>query len=727
MKPIIKVSIPNTPHHAFDYYAKDHLPLPSLGARVWVPFRQQQRMGVVVDIEPPQPHRPNIKDIDVIIDNDPIIPQELLNLCHWVSRYYQAPLSAVLLLALPKKYRINDNDNIPKEHYYQLTKTKEETLALLPTHAPRQHQLVDFFLNHNAPISKKTIVQEGFSTAFLNAFLTKNILIQQSKDALPKPYLGSQQQPLLPNDEQGTAIATISESLHHYRAFLLQGITGSGKTEVYLQIIANVLATGRQVLILVPEIGLTPQLLARFRERFCEPMAIIHSGLNDTERQQAWHWAKNEDVKLVIGTRAAIFTPMPALGLIVIDEEHDASLKQTEGVRYSARDTALMRAHLNNIPIILGSATPSLESMHNATIGKYTLLRLQKKALNQVPLHYQIVDIRNQSLQQGLAATTIATIKKHLESKNQILVFINRRGYAPVVLCHHCGWMADCHACDAHLTWHKNKSQLICHHCGVIQNTPATCPQCRGQELLPIGWGTQRIHEYLSTIFPDTHVLRIDRDEIQKKGALDASLTLIHDGQAEIIVGTQLLAKGHHFPRLTLVVVLDTDNGFYNQDYRATERLGQLLTQVAGRAGRAEMPGHVIIQTHIPQHPLLNLLIQQGYDAFADALLKARSDAHWPPYHYLAILRAEDKIPANVLRFLHAIKEEGQRLPIQVLGPAPAPLARKAHIHRMQLLIKSSSRKQLQEALITLRTWITTQRTYRNMRWNIDVDPLDLS
>jgi primosomal protein N' (replication factor Y) len=544
---------------------------------------------------------------------------------------------------------------------------------------------------------------------------------------LPSPKVQNNEEALQLNEEQAQALASLSARLEGYHCSLLQGVTGSGKTEVYLQLVAKVLAAKAQVLVLVPEIGLTPQLLARFHARFNTSMVVIHSNLNESERQIAWQLASDNLAKLVIGTRAAVFTPMPSLGLIIIDEEHDASLKQMEGVRYSARDTALMRAYLAKIPIVLGSATPSLESMYNCTQTKYSLLRLNQKALSTTPLHYQLVDLRSVQLQEGLATTSLKTIEAHLSRGNQVLVFINRRGFAPVLLCHQCGWMADCKHCDCHLTLHRKSGRLICHHCGLARSIPDSCQSCAGRELLPIGVGTERIQTFLQAQFPKTSLLRIDRDEVRKKNALDEHLEQISRGEAQLIVGTQMLAKGHHFPRLSLVVVLDTDAGFHNQDFRSLERLGQLLTQVSGRAGRAEHAGQVLIQTHLPDNPLLNLLIQRGYEAFAKALLIMRQQAELPPFHYLALIRAQDKVPSKVLEFLHKAKAYLANEGIKVLGPAPAPLARKASQYRMQLLIKSPSRMLLQQALTKLRNWLTINKLDNNLRWNVDVDPMDLS
>ncbi len=650
-----QVSIFNTHRDFFDYMADDVEPC--IGARVWVPFRNQIKLGIVVGMQT-HPSAPRaLKSISSVVDAVPLMTSDMLMLAFWVRDYYQSPLSEVLTLFLPKRHRLAKDVPALKE--------QKEKAVLLP--------------------------------------------------------------PLVLNAEQSDALEKIRARLNHYHCFLLYGVTGSGKTEVYLQLIADVLAQGKQVLVLVPEIGLTPQLIARFSQRFSARMVVIHSSVSETKRQQAWSLAQHQQAQLVLGTRSAIFTPMPDLGLIIIDEEHDASLKQIEGVRYSARDTALIRAYRANVPIVLGSATPSLESLHNSQIGKYTLLQLQQKAVSQTPLHYHIVDIRNQKLQQGLSTTALHLIDEQLQQGNQVLVFINRRGYSPVLLCHHCGWMADCKACDTHFTLHREDKRLICHHCGISRPMLAFCPQCKGGELVPVGAGTQRIDAYLQTYFPHTSVIRVDRDTVSRKKDMDLHLARIQSGEAQLIVGTQMLAKGHHFPRLTLVIILDTDNGFHNQDFRALEHLGQLLTQVSGRAGRESHPGQVVIQTYLPQHPLLSLLVQQGYSAFSQALLSMRQTAQLPPYAYLAMIRAQGKQAQKVLDFMHGVKQQISQEYLTVLGPAPAPLARKAGYHRMQLLLKASSRKALAAELVTLREVLDNNKLASGLRWNIDVDPIDLS
>jgi len=722
---IYEVCIPHTLRDSFDYSAGGVKA--GVGCRVWVHFRHQKRIGVIVAEKKSSNYIDKLKSIESVVDDKPLISKDLLSLCRWVSQYYQSPLSEVLSLAIPKRFRTGQKMTLPYTETYQLTCDAKKAHQLIQKKAIKQQELIDLLDSSRLPLNKKQILKQGFSTVQLNA-LKKHGLISVCKNLnWPMQKAENQKPPLSLNEEQNKAVEEISKRIDQYHCVLLHGITGSGKTEVYLQVIHKILSQGKQVLYLVPEIGLTPQLRTRFKERITHPVAVIHSGLSETERQLTWNMASEGRVKLIVGTRAAVFTPMPELGLIVIDEEHDSSLKQMDGVRYSARDTALMRAHLANIPIILGSATPSLESLQNCKTGKYHYLQLKQRALTNTPLLYHLVDIRNLPLKQGFAQKSLNVIQKHLSNGNQVLVFINRRGFAPVLLCHQCGWMADCMACDAHLTLHRNKGRLICHHCGLTQKIPHSCSFCKSSELIPIGMGTQRVHDFLQNYFPETEVLRIDRDEVRQKQAFDTHLQLITKGEVQLIVGTQMLAKGHHFPRLSLVVILDTDTGFYNQDFRAIERLGQLLIQVAGRAGRTSDPGEVLIQTHLPQHPLLNSLVQKGYHHFSEQLLEAREKGKWPPFSFLAVLRAQSKNAERLLDFLHNTKERIKNNNITVLGPAPAPLAFKANQHRMQLLIKSSSRPVLRSMLTDLRQWMEEPKNTQGIRWNLDVDPQDLS
>ena len=723
-KPLVvyQVCVLQTNRDYFNYIGTPNI---SLGSRVWVPFRQSTQLGIVIGIQTNQISRSGLKSIAAILEEEPILTTDMLQLCHWISQYYQSPLALVLRFALPKMYRQGKSIEPEIEVFYESAVTQDQGNHLLHKRAIKQRECFNY-LQQGAK-NKAQLLQEGFSATIVHSLLEKNIIKQRNEFVLPKVNESLLTDPLLLNSEQQKAVTAIVDHLHHFHCFLLHGVTGSGKTEVYFEVIAQVLAQGQQVLVLVPEIGLTPQLRQRFQARFSQPLVVIHSQMSDTERQQAWSWAYRQQVQLILGTRSALFTPMPKLGLIVIDEEHDTSLKQMEGVRYLARDAALMRASMQNVPIILGTATPALESLANVEKGKYTKITLNQKALNAYPLHYQIVDLRNQTLLHGLATQTYLSIKRHLEQNNQVMIFINRRGFSPVLLCHLCGWKANCPHCDACLTVHRSANQLLCHHCGYQQTQPARCPSCHSHELIFMGSGTQRIEEDLAAVFPKTNILRIDRDAVRHKHDWEHHLTQIETGQAQLIVGTQMLAKGHHFARLSLVVILDADYGFYDPDFRALERLGQLITQVSGRAGRGDIPGEVVIQTHVSDHPLLNTLVQSGYEVFAQALLQARREAHLPPFSHMALLRVQGKYTDKVLQSLHAIKQKLSNSGLSIMGPAPAPLAKKAGQYRMQLLFKSPSRQAIQTHLSSLREWIYSSSIMNGLQWSIDVDPLDLS
>jgi primosomal protein N' (replication factor Y) len=501
---------------------------------------------------------------------------------------------------------------------------------------------------------------------------------------------------------------------------LLDGITGSGKTEVYLRFIAEVLNAGRQVLVLVPEIALTPQTLARFEARFGDA-AVMHSNLSDNARLQAWLKVRNGEARILIGTRSAVLTPFADLGLIVVDEEHDASFKQTDGLRYSARDLAVKRARDLDIPLILGSATPSFESLHNALSGRYRHVLLTERAGGATLPEYQLIDIRGHSLDGGLSEDLIRAIGAHLEAGGQALVFLNRRGFAPSMVCGHCQWQARCPGCELPMTMHQRPPALICHHCGRRQGLPETCPDCGHNALIAVGSGTQRCEDVLSERFPDVPVYRIDRDTTRSQQRLEAQLEAIGNGQPAVLVGTQMLAKGHHFPDVTLVAVVNADGGFMSPDFRAPERTAQLIVQVAGRAGRAERAGTVIIQTYQPDSPLLTTLIRDGYRAFARQELESRAVAELPPHTPMALLRAEAVQGEDARRWLEVLA--GYLGPgLSVYGPAPALMPRVADRQRFQLMLTAASRRALHQALLPLKN---LDDTPRGVRWSLDVDPYD--
>ncbi|MGL5792031.1 MAG: primosomal protein N', partial [Plesiomonas shigelloides] len=536
--------------------------------------------------------------------------------------------------------------------------------------------------------------------------------------------------PLRLNTEQATAVAAINAQ-DGFSAWLLDGITGSGKTEVYLNVIERALSQGKQALVLVPEIGLTPQTISRFRQRFAVPVDVLHSALNDSERLAVWQRARRGESAIVIGTRSALFTPLARPGVLVIDEEHDASYKQQDGWRYHARDLAVMRAHAEQIPIILGSATPSLESLLNARQGKYHLLTLASRAGNARPAQQHVIDMRGQPVQAGLSAALLARMRQHLQKGNQVMLFLNRRGFSPALLCHECGWVAHCPRCERPYTFHQATRDLRCHQCDNQHPVPHQCPQCGSTQLVPVGVGTEQVEHTLEQLLPEFAISRIDRDSTRRKGALEQHLDDIRDGRSQILIGTQMLAKGHHFPDVTLVALLDVDGALFSADFRAAERFAQLYTQVAGRAGRAGKAGEVLLQTHQPEHPLLQTLLQNGYGAFAQQALLERQAAWLPPYTYHVLIRAEDHQsdpPAQLLTQLRTILEASPLLDSDfwLLGPAPALQSKRAGRFRWQLLLQHPSRRKLQQILAIARPAFEALPLARKVRWNIDVDPIEM-
>ncbi len=552
--------------------------------------------------------------------------------------------------------------------------------------------------------------------------------LNQAKLKPPHAPTSALSPPHVLNEAQRQAVATILEYRHTYHAFLLDGITGSGKTEVYLALIAALLSEqNKQILVLVPEISLTPQMVARFTDRFSTPIALIHSGLNDTERMRAWWQAKIHHARIVIGTRSAIFTPMPNLALIIVDEEHDPSFKQQEGLRYCARDLAILRASRLKIPIVLGSATPSFESTYHAISQKYTALKLPNRAGAATTPTFHLLDCRHIVMENGLTPTLIAMMKEHLDRQEQVMLFINRRGFAPTLLCPECGWMAHCQHCDARLTLHKNPHVLRCHHCTASHRVPTICENCKLSTLIELGDGTERIEATITQLFPNHALARLDRDTTQRKGALQQILHAIQHGEKQILIGTQMLAKGHHFPNVTLVGVLNADQGLFSVDYRACERTAQMIMQVAGRAGRAEKPGHVFIQTYHPDHPLMQLVLQNDYQQFIAMGLAERQSTTLPPFSFHVLFRAEATKRGISLQFLQQVRAHVKKpAAVFILGPVPAPMEKRAGRFRAQLLLQSVNRKALHQAVKAILNAIEDNRLTRQVRWSVDVDPVDM-
>ena len=703
-----------------------------IGSRVRVSFGSREKTGILVEITDTTTFKiEKLKNIKEILDETPLLGKLDIELLQWASDYYHYPVGEVLMSAFPILLRKGRPAKLDRELFYQLTETGKTIDQKNTGRAKKQLALINLFKNSSFPLTTTQISfqidnwHSPFKKILEKQWITEAEPIKITPSA-PKQILSSSA--FKANTEQQNAIDCVCESLDQFKAFLLEGVTGSGKTEVYMQIIQQVLISGKQVLVLLPEITLTPQLEARFRKRFAVPVAIYHSKLSNTQRLESWLKMQQGEAAILLGTRSALFTPMLRPGLIILDEEHDSSFKQQEGFRFSARDVSVVRAKTLNIPVVLGTATPSLESFNNSVRGRYQHLRLSERAGKATQPVIQLLDIRNKKMQEGFSEPLLAQISQTLEKDEQVLIFLNRRGYAPVLMCHSCGWIARCHRCDANLVVHFNEKKLRCHHCGQEQILSRQCRSCQSEELRPIGLGTERIEQALQVFFPNSRAIRLDRDTTQRKNQLEQQLQAINSGQAEIILGTQMLAKGHHFPNVTLVAMLDVDSGLFGIDYHAPEKLAQMIVQVSGRAGRAEKPGKVVLQTRKPDHPLLLTLINQGYSHFARSALAERQAAQLPPFSYQALFRvlAMDKqAPLSFLQEIADFLKSGSHKAL-VLGPVPAPMEKRAGRYHYQLLVQARHRSGLHDLLDLLMPKIETMKLAKKVRWSLDVDPVDL-
>lgn len=717
----------------FDYQASlEQFEQATIGARVEVPFRNQKLIGIIVDkVDASIPYTApyKLKSIVKLFDEPALLDTSTLSLLKWAADYYQFPIGEVILSALPTYLR-QGRDYDLFAHHWRVTDLDVETV--LSTRSTKQREIYQAVKLHKHGAAESILNLSGITTAQLKQLEEKNLLecFIEPIDFSPQPTQLAQL-PLTPNIEQDIAIHAIQTKLGQYQGFLLDGITGSGKTEVYLQVIEKALEQQKQVLVLVPEIGLTPQTIERFKARFHTDIVLMHSGLNDTQRMQAWQYAQTGKANIIIGTRLAVFCPLPRLGLIILDEEHDLSFKQQDTFRYHARDVALYRAFKQKCPIILGTATPSFESLHLVEQNKLSHLTLRQRAGEATPPSFQLLDLKVEPKEQGIAKKLIHAIESQLKKNKQVLIFINRRGYSPVLMCTECGWQADCKNCDAHLTLHYHPiHQLQCHHCGIIQAVPKQCPSCTKTELKPIGHGTARIEEILAEQFPEYPILRVDRDTTTKVDSWKKIYERAHKQEPVIFLGTQMLAKGHHFPYVSLVTILDIDAGLLSSDFRAPERTAQLILQVSGRAGRSHTSGHVMLQTYRPEHPLLQSLLTKGYDDFAQHALKERKIAQIPPYRASVLIRLESKDDAYNLEFLKLAAQywsEFGDCQVDFWGPTHAPMQKKAGFYHTHLLIMADSRKQLQHQLKPWWLWLSQQPKRFQLRMSLDVDPLELS
>ena len=731
---ILKVAVPSPLYRDFDYLPPADADLGKLlpGVRLKVPFGRQELTGVLLDTagESAVP-RAKLKAARRLLDDIPVIAADMLALARWAADYYRHPIGEVVQALLPVALRQGKAAAQAMTPLWRLNAVGREADPDELKRAPRQRSLHALLLRHPAGLEPAAIAEElPEPAAALRALLKRGWLedaVQVDGPAhveIPLPAITAKTEL---NAAQKTAAAEVVGALGGYQAFLLDGVTGSGKTEVYLEAIAAAVANGRQALVLLPEINLTPQTLARFRVRFGS-VAAFHSGLSDGERLATWLAARDGSAPVIVGTRSAAWLPLKAPGLFIVDEEHDASFKQHEGFRYSARDLAVVRAQRAKVPVVLGSATPSLESLHNAAQARYTHLRLPERAGTARHPSMKLLDIRSRPLVEGLSDLLLDAVKRHLTAGGQVLLFLNRRGYAPTLMCHDCGTPEACKRCDARMTLHGDR-RLVCHHCGAERPVPRQCSHCGSQSFGAVGQGTERIEQALTELFPDAGVARVDRDSTRRKGSMEKLLGEVESGTRRLLVGTQMLAKGHDFPNVTLVGVLDADQGLFSSDFRASERMAQLIIQVAGRAGRADKPGEVLIQTHQPDHPLLNHLVQEGYGSFAAAALAERRLSGLPPYAALALLRAEAPAQAAPTAFLEAARDALARrrvTGVSLLGPAPAPMERRAGRYRAHLLLQASQRAPLQKILAATLPELDELKQARKVRWSIDIDPVSL-
>jgi len=723
MPSVLRVALPVPLPTLFDYLPPSDGSA-QVGSRVWVPFGRDKLVGVVVDIAAEAAvGSSRLKPAIRLLDDAPLLDAELMQTLAWAADYWLGAPGEAYANALPLALREPRPLPAIGDEYWSLSAAGQSAHDAGSRRGGSKQLLA---LLAERPLSAQELTERLPGWRAASRRLAAASLIERSERPPLHHALPASLPPQL-NDEQQQAVAAVSAHLGGYQPFLLDGVTGSGKTEVYLALIEQVLAQGKQALLLVPEIGLAPQTVRRLRERLGVIVEVLHSNLSEGDRARAWLRARSGSARVILGTRSAMFTPLPEAGIIIVDEEHDSAYKQQEGFRYHARDLAVVRGRALGVPVLLGSGTPSLESLANAEAGRYRTLHLRARPGAIRPPQVQIIDMRAQRLEHGMSPALLAAVADTVARGEQALVFRNRRGYAPVLLCHSCGWHADCPRCDRPLTLHAGRRQLLCHHCDFRQRVPVACPVCASADLKPQGQGTERLEEALIAQFPQVPVLRVDRETTRRRGAFEQLLATLQNDQPAILVGTQMLAKGHDLPNLTLVAIVGVDEGLHSVDFRAGERMAQLVVQVAGRAGRARKPGRVLLQTHQPEHPLLRGLLAHGYAAAARELLAERRQSQLPPYSHQVLLRADAPTREPVDAFLAAARAAmPETAELQIAGPMPAPMPLRAGRHRGQLLLEAASRSALHSLLRPWRMELTATPQARHVRWSLDVDPIDL-
>ncbi len=719
--PVISVVVARPLYRRFDYRLPAGMSV-SPGQRVRVPFGRREVPALVLDLDVTPPAGVTLKPVTDTLDDWPVVPESTLALMRWAANYYQHPLGECLFASLPPPLRSFTSVESAREQRWQV-------IGELPSHtrrAPRQKALLDWLQDQGAATTA-AIIDAGFSRAVLKALQQKNAIACTASTATEIAPV-RRERLLALNTQQAAVFERVRET-RGFMCHLLYGVTGSGKTEVYLHYLADRLSDGDQALVMVPEINLTPQMLDRFRRVFGDRVAAWHSALNNSQRTRTWLKVREGEPLILVGTRSAVLLPFVKLATVIVDEEHDSSYKQHEGFRYSGRDLAVYRARMENCPVILGSATPSLESLLNVERGRYQLHRLPGRAQASPP-QIELLDIRSRHLEAGLSQPLLTAMEQHLGRGNQVLVFINRRGFAPVMMCFDCGHIMECPRCDSRLAFHSSDQSLRCHHCEYRTRVVQRCPKCSTGTLYPVGQGTEQAEDYLQRRFPAYPVVRVDRDSTRRKGSMDRILQQVRGGEPCILIGTQMLAKGHDFPGITLAVVVNADGSLFSIDFRAPEQLLQTLVQVAGRAGRGEQPGKVIIQTCHAEHPLLQQLAGRDYLTLARELLAERVQAGLPPGSAMAVIRADARTMAEAIAWLEDLRRQmgGDSTPgLQVQGPLPAVMARRADRYRAQLVLQSPQRGPINHFLRRVTEHLDQSGARSGVRWTIDVDPLEVA
>ena len=695
-----------------------------IGMRVVVPFRNKKLVAIVVDKQSSE-YNKKLKFIETILDNEIFLPEKTLTFMRKVHSYYLTPYGEVIFAGIPKWYKNTLNPTLPVELWWQVKPNLSNSEITEKITSTKQLNIFNYLLK-NGPLQSKSMTHiEKNASGHCRALDKKGLLLNSDlcfvNGAPPK------NPDFILTEHQQNALTHINKS-QGFETFLLDGITGSGKTEVYIRLVKQLISINKQALILVPEIGLTPQLFHEFAKRIHGRVAVFHSGLTPVARARAWSKAKSGDIDVIVSTRSGIFTPFTNLGIIIVDEEHDLSFKQQDGFRYSARDLAVMRGKIEDIPVILGSATPSLESFNNAQLGKYHWLKLRERTNKQDLPKITVLDVRSHKMQKGLSKHVLIQIEEEIEKGNQALVFLNRRGWSPKLTCQDCGWVAECEECDTYLTYHKHIDRLRCHHCERIYGIPEFCKGCGSQKVETMGVGTEKIHQGLIDNLKDVKVIRVDRDTVKTPNQWQRTVDEIKTGDPCVMVGTQMLSKGHDFPNLTLVVIVNVDNSFFSIDFRATEHLSQLMIQVSGRAGRKDKTGKVIIQSQCPQHEFFNLLLGKSYEDYARHELQQRAEFGFPPASFMAIIRARSRDEKTVETFFETIlANTTENSTVSLMGPIPAPMYKKMGQYNMQLILNGNERRSLHATLKQIVSYLKNNKICNNVIWSLDLDPINLS